>query len=223
MVERGLQCLSVVASAAVDDTTDRSYTERLERLESAPWKRWLNVQAPYRWNLRRLQPGLMLDVGCGIGRNLLHVDGNGIGVDHNEASVRVCRERGLRAYAPEEFATLDPRPSFDSLLFAHVVEHMPFDAACALVREYLPFLREGGRVLFITPQEAGFRSDETHVEFVDFDRLRQLCREVDVTVTRAYSFPFPRSVGRVFPYNEFVVVGNLNTNFQEKAMPRHRR
>jgi hypothetical protein len=30
-------------------------------------------------------------------------------------------------------------------------------------------------------------------------------------IERAYSFPFPRAVGRVFPYNESVAVGRLQS------------
>jgi len=53
------------------DTTDRDYTERLGKLTGAGWKQRLDVQRPYRWNLRRLtEDRRVLDVGCGIGRNL---------------------------------------------------------------------------------------------------------------------------------------------------------
>ena len=45
------------------DTQSEAYAARLDSLESARWKRWLNVQAPYRWNLRRLRLGFVLDVG----------------------------------------------------------------------------------------------------------------------------------------------------------------
>ncbi len=50
------------------DTRDAAYTTRLDELGGAAWKRYLDVQAPYRWNLSRLNLGFTLDVGCGIGR-----------------------------------------------------------------------------------------------------------------------------------------------------------
>ena len=51
------------------DTTAQAYTDRLAALEQARWKQLLDVQAPYRWNLRRLLgEHRVLDVGCGIGR-----------------------------------------------------------------------------------------------------------------------------------------------------------
>ena len=54
----------------MDDTTGVEYTERLQTKSGARWKQWVDVQAPYRWNLRRHQLGRTLDVGCGLGRNL---------------------------------------------------------------------------------------------------------------------------------------------------------
>src|SRR4051794_23992292 len=84
-------------------THSDAYAERLTRLGGKRWKRLLDVQAPYRWNLRRLDLGFTLDVGCGLGRNLEHLGGNGVGIDHNDACVAACRARGLTAYGPAEF------------------------------------------------------------------------------------------------------------------------
>ena len=189
-------------------TAGADYARRLARLEFANWKQRIDVQAPYRWNVRRLNLGRVLDVGCGIGRNLAHLDGNGIGVDHNSASVAVARQRGLTAYTTEEFRrSAHARPdAFDSLLFAHLAEHVSREVFLDIVREYLPHLRANGRVVLICPQEKGWRTDPTHVRFVDFTDLLGTCAELDLHVERQYSFPFPRSAGKVFPYNEFVVV-----------------
>ncbi len=190
-------------------TESGDYTRRLEQLGGVWWKRLLDVQRPYRWNLRRLDLGFVLDVGCGVGRNLVNLGGNGnaVGVDHNAESVAACARRGLTAFTPEGFrASPFARPGrFDGLLFAHVVEHMTFDEARALVAEYLPYLRAGGRAVFITPEEAGFASDDTHVEFMDLDTLDRLARGAGLAPERAYSFPFPRAAGRFFKYNEFVL------------------
>lgn len=188
-------------------TAGRSYAERLSRLETAPWKRWLDVQRPYRWNLRRLQLGDVLDVGCGIGRNLVNL-GGGVGVDHNAESVDTARRRGLTAYTTTEFAHCPDAVErrYDTLLLAHVLEHLGTDVADDLVRAYLPYLRPGGRVLFITPQEAGFRTDDTHVRFVDTAGLREHADRLGLDVERSYSFPLPRAAGRLFPYNEFVLL-----------------
>ena len=190
------------------DTRDPEYAARLEQRAGARWKRWLDVQAPYRWNLRRLQLGRTLEVGCGVGRNLVHLPPGSIGVDHNPHAIEVARRRGCTALLPEELlASNSVAQPFDTLLCAHVLEHLDADGAQTLVLEHLRFLRPGASVLLITPQEAGFRSDPTHVAFLDFDALAKILARAGCDVVRSYSFPFPRIAGRIFPHNEFVVLG----------------
>lgn len=190
------------------DTRDGEYADRLRTKQDARWKRLLNVQAPYRWNLRRQDLGRTLDVGCGIGRNLTTLPAGSVGVDHNAEAVADARSRGLTALTSEEWATSDLRApgSFDSLLLAHVVEHMDRDSAVTLLQDYLPYLRPGGKVFFICPQERGYAADPTHVRFVDLDALAELARTVGLTPVKSFSFPFPRPVGKVFTYNEFCLL-----------------
>ncbi len=194
-----------------DETKHEGYTRRLVSLEALWWKRFFNVQAPYRWNLRRLGLGRTLEVGCGIGRNLAHLGEQAVGIDHNAASVAIAKDRGLLAFTPDEFRTNDfSRPgAFDSLLLAHVIEHMSGDEAISVVSDHLRYVRRGGKLVLITPQEAGYRSDPSHVRFVDFAGLAALCVSVGTQVVRMFSFPFPRFFGRVFRYNEFVLVARL--------------
>ncbi len=195
------------------DTRDENYTRRLTMLERAWWKRAIDVQRPYRWNLRRLHLGVTLDVGCGVGRNLVALPPGSVGIDHNATSVAEARRRGLTVLEPSAFETSPHarRAGFDSLLFAHVIEHMGADDGRRLVETYLPYVRPAGTVLFICPQERGYAQDPTHVRFVDFAGLRALAEVSGLTVRRCYSFPFPRLVGRVFPYNEFVVMAEKGT------------
>ncbi|GAA1872606.1 hypothetical protein GCM10009836_61920 [Pseudonocardia ailaonensis] len=187
------------------------YADRLRTLEQAKWKQLLDVQAPYRRNIRRLDLGRTLDVGCGLGRNLAHLGGNGVGVDHNEASVAIARERGFEAYTADEFfaGPVSQPGSFDSLLAAHVVEHLPESDAIGLLKTYLPMVRPGGKVVLITPQERGYATDATHVRFCGFPEVASLCEQAALRVVRQYSFPFPRAAGRIFPYNEFVTLARV--------------
>jgi 2-polyprenyl-3-methyl-5-hydroxy-6-metoxy-1,4-benzoquinol methylase len=203
---------SVTASDNGRPGTDApDYAARLLTLEQAGWKQRLDVQAPYRWNIRRLGLGRTLDVGCGLGRNLAHLDGRGVGVDHNPASVAVARQRGLEAYTSEEFLAgpLARSASFDSLLAAHVVEHMSEADAVGLLQTYLPLVRPEGKVVLITPQEKGYDTDATHVRFCGYEEVALLCEKVGLRLVRQYSFPFPRFAGRVFPYNEFVTLARV--------------
>jgi 2-polyprenyl-3-methyl-5-hydroxy-6-metoxy-1,4-benzoquinol methylase len=193
-------------------TEGSSYTERLARLEGARWKRLLDVQAPYRRNLRRLVGDrAVLDVGCGIGRNLANLGPGSVGVDHNAHSVAYCRERGMTAYTPDDFrasAHWAPR-SFDGLLAAHLVEHMDQPSALEVVGSYLPSLRPGAVVVVITPQERGYASDATHVRFCGFDEVAELYATLGLTVREQTSFPLPRWAGKLFTYNEFVTEGSI--------------
>lgn len=192
------------------DTTASSYTNRLVRLQHRGWKQLLDVQAPYRWKLRSLfGDRRVLDVGCGIGRNLAHLAAGSVGVDHNEHSVQVCRERGLTAFTPDEFADRQFPAPFEGLLAAHLLEHLPAGQAGPVLRDYLPFLQPGARVVLICPQERGFASDDTHTVFLDNDALREVCQELGLELREQCSFPFPRWMGGLFTYNEFVTVADL--------------
>jgi 2-polyprenyl-3-methyl-5-hydroxy-6-metoxy-1,4-benzoquinol methylase len=189
-------------------STDANYAERLRAKEAEWWKRLVDVQLPYRLHLKRLELGFVLDVGCGLGRNLTNLGGSGVGVDPNVDAVAICRARGLVAFTPDELAASGyAKPErFDTLLISHVLEHLPDDEAFALIARHLIYVRRGGRVVLITPQEAGYRSDPTHVEFVDLARLEALARAAGLARVSGYSFPFPRPVGRWFKYNEFVLI-----------------
>ena len=191
-------------------TEKEEYTLRLLRLTQR-WKQLLDVQRPYRMHLQRLRLGRVLDIGCGIGRNLLNLAGTGtcVGVDHNGHSVAIARARGLIAFTPEEFraSAYAERPGFDALLLSHVVEHLRQEEAIQLLEDYLPYLKPGGRVVLITPQEAGYRSDHTHVVFVDFPGAARLLRECGLKLAKQYSFPLPRPFGKVFRHNEFITIG----------------
>lgn len=192
-------------------TAGVDYTDRLERLSGARWKQMLDVQAPYRRNIRRLRLGRALDVGCGVGRNLAYLGAGAVGVDHNPTSVAAARTRGLTAYTVEEFfASEHARPdAFDSILAAHLLEHMSEAQGREVIGSYLPYVRSGGTVVFITPQRRGFASDATHVRFVGFPEAARFCRELGMTVTRQYSHPLPEVVGTVFTHNEYVTVARL--------------
>jgi SAM-dependent methyltransferase len=200
--------VSDATNEANPSTEGVDYTRRLQTKTGAGWKRLLNVQAPYRWNVRRLDLGFTLDVGCGIGRNLLHLDGNGVGVDHNPTSIAAARAAGLTAYTIDDFFASEYATAsrFDSLLAAHLVEHLAEAQGLEILRSYLPFVRSGGRAVFITPQERGYASDATHVRFCGFPEVAKLCADLGLTLARQYSFPLPRAAGKAFTYNEFVTV-----------------
>ena len=192
----------------MEDTRDPKYADRLSTLESKNWKRVLNVQAPYKWNLARLELGKTLDVGCGLGRNLLNLE-NGVGVDHNRDSVLIARSKGLTAYSTDEWESSPDavQGSFDSILLAHVLEHLSETDADQVITAYLPYLKPGGNLVLICPQEKGFPTDPTHIRWVNDAELRKTGTRLGFIEVKNYSFPLPRFAGKLFTYNEFVYVG----------------
>jgi len=200
--------------AELESTEYSDYTERLIRLAQPRWKRMLDVQAPYRRKLRALFGDReVLDIGCGVGRCLAHLAPRGVGVDHNKHSVGVCRELGLTAFTTDEFDSTEyARPGrFDGLLAAHLIEHMPRPEAVRILRGYLPYLAPAARVVFICPQEAGYATDSTHVAYTDLDGLADVAEQLGLVVEERISFPLPRLAGKVFPYNEFILVASTPT------------
>ena len=187
------------------------YAARLASLQQARWKQVLDVQRPYRWNLGRLCEGEVLDVGCGIGRNLRNLAGRSVGVDTNPAAVAIAAEQGLASFTLDEWPdSAYAQPGrFGTLLLSHVLEHLTFEDAHELIASYLPYVRPGGVVVIECPQEVGFASDATHVRWVDPAEMRRQCTALGLTVEREFSFPFPRPVGRVFVYNQFETVARL--------------
>ena len=83
-----------------------------------------------------------------------------------------------------------------------------------LLKKYIPFLKTGGRLIMITPQEAGYKSDSTHVEFMDFPKLTNINKQLGLDILQEYSFPFPRFAGYFFTYNEFISVSCKIKNSQ---------
>ena len=194
-----------------EGTEAASYAERLRSKQQVWWKRILPVQLPYRLNIKRQHLGRTLDIGCGIGRNMQALSADSLGIDHNAQSVELAKQAGMRAMTAEEFLRSDEaRPaSFDGFLIAHVLEHMDEEQGRELLRTYLPYLRPGGSVFIVCPQEVGYRSDPTHVRFTTGEDIARVCREVGLTPQSNYSFPFPRPLGKVFIYNEFCVKATL--------------
>ena len=194
-------------------STDANYADRLQRLSGRWWKRL--VPNPYQWNVRRLAIGRVLDVGCGIGRCLDFIRPRGVGVDPNAAAIAVCREHGHEAYVPDGFAaavaSTEPVRKFDTLLCSHVLEHLDEPTGVDLIRQYLPHIISGGRVMLITPQERGQRSDETHVRLMDVAALTSLAKQCGLVIERISSFPLPRLFGRWFIYNETVTIARTES------------
>ena len=187
-------------------TESQEYKDRLFRLQKKSWKKRLKIQEFYAGQVIQLQPGKVLEIGCGIGRLLEHLP-DAVGIDHNVHSVNLARELGFQAFTQLDFESskFNVVESFDSILLAHVVEHLTFQESVDLISNYLPLLKLDGKIIIICPQESGYRSDKTHVTFSGFSEIRKICETLNFQVRGEKSFPFPRFMGNFFRFNEFIV------------------
>jgi hypothetical protein len=130
-------------------------------------------------------------------------------VDHNATSIATARDAGYRAWTTQEWPGCPDAVagSFDTMLLAHVLEHVAAAEADEILLSYLRYLKPAAKVVLICPQEKGYTTDATHVRFVDLGRMARHARDLGFVPIKGYSFPFPRPAGKVFPYNEFVLVG----------------
>jgi SAM-dependent methyltransferase len=188
------------------DTTSEDYTNRLVNEQRKHLKDRLRFINPYSIHIQRTCKGEVLDIGCGIGRNLEYLGSRACGVDHNQESVNFAKKRGFQAIHTSEISSTLKNRKFDTFLLAHVLEHMQDFESVDLLKEYLPLLKLDGRVIIICPQELGFEHDPTHVNFVKFTEIKNILSTAGLSTIKKYSFPFPRFMGKYWVFNEFVVI-----------------
>lgn len=195
------------------DTRSKEYTKRLNN--KVGWKKFVDIQMPYRMKMRSMKLGKTLDIGCGTGRNLVNLDKESIGIDHNKYSIRHLSSKGLNAYTTSDFDKLKYREKFDSILLAHVIEHMKYDEAKSLINKYKKYLKKDGRLFIICPQIRGYGTDQTHVEFFDQDKITMLINECGFENVHKSSFPFHEYFGKYFTYNEYWNVGKFSSKIHQ--------
>lgn len=192
----------------IKSTQEKKYADYLINAQDKGWKNKIDVQRPYRIKLQKLSLGKTLDIGCGIGRNLKALSSKSVGVDHNKFMIQYLNKAGYTAYTVSDFEKSKSSVvgSFDSLLFAHIIEHLSIDESKKMIRSYLKYLKLGGRVVVICPQKKGFSKDSTHVEFHTRDTISKLLSSIDLEVVKEHSFPLPELFGSIFAPNEYWVV-----------------
>jgi SAM-dependent methyltransferase len=199
-----------------NNTNSDAYFKELNSNSTKLWKKFLPLQLPYKYNLRRQSLGKVLEIGAGLGRNQAFLD-DSVGVEHNPRSAQLCQSMGYRVLTPvnfhEEFKSLKGLEAvFDSILMSHVLEHIEYENQVNVLKEYIPFLKSNGKIFLITPQEVGHKSTDSHITWTDFDRLEMIINQIgsEFKIIKSFSFPFPRLFGKVFKYNEFNVLASRN-------------
>ncbi len=155
----------------------------------------------------------VLDVGCGSGALSEAIKQRGYdvwGIEENgeaagRASRRIDRVMQLNLHDSEAVRAALGERKFDYLVFSDVLEHVydPF----SVLREYLRFVRDGGRVVVSVPNalvwtnRLGFLfgrfeyadtgvMDRTHVRWFTFSSVKRLVRAAGCTLEKVDYTPF---------------------------------
>ena len=116
----------------------------------------------------------VLDIGCGRGvflELLSSVGISSVGLDHSSQSVDVCRQKGFNVLCKDAHEYLAETPEqFGGIFCSHVIEHMDYEAARALLSLCYRALRPRGVLVLLTPNPEDitiisevFWLDPTHV------------------------------------------------------------
>jgi len=147
----------------------------------------------------QLEPGRVLDIGCGPGWLLSALDPGWKkhGVEISAAAAEHAARHGEIFIGPFEDAAFEPR-SFDLIVMYHVIEHLP-DPVEALALA-LELLRPGGQLLLGTPDfDSGcarrfgnqyrMLHDPTHISLFSNDSMHRCLRDAGFQIDRV-DYPY---------------------------------
>ena len=130
---------------------DEDEIRRSAALEERHW--WYAARrAMVRRELRGLEPGRALDVGCGMGGNtavLRDLGWSAVGLDYSPASVEAARARGLTLVRGDARRLPFPDATFDLVLSTDAWEHV--DDHEAVAAEAHRVLSPGGTLFVAVP------------------------------------------------------------------------
>ena len=109
---------------------------------------------------------IILDVGCGYGRNLNLLQSKGlkvIGVDINSVILEANLQANLPCMTVEHFNQTDEE--YDVILMSHVIEHLQPNDLLKFMDTYLDRLKLGGYLIIVTPLHSPYFYD-------DFDHVK---------------------------------------------------
>jgi len=136
--------------------------------------------AGYREVIARLGPGVVVDVGCGVGdetRRLAGADRTVIGLDYSARTVQTAAAAhasvpGLR-FAAADGSVLGLRDGcIDAVVSSHIIEH--FTNPVLHVAELARVLRPDGTAFVITPNAPADFENPFHVYLFEPDQLTSL-------------------------------------------------
>jgi SAM-dependent methyltransferase len=117
-------------------------------------------------SIKLSQGQIVLDIGCGYGKNMMLLRANGfevIGIDENPDIVKTNLEAGLNCLTLQEFDKT--RNTFDVMLMSHIIEHFQPCDLFKFLDDHLDRLKPGGHIIITTPLNSSyFYHDFDHVK-----------------------------------------------------------
>lgn len=120
-------------------------------------------------SIKSSDDSMVLDVGCGYGRNMVLVKeksiwaGKIVGVEVNQHIVDENRKNGFVCYNVDEFKNIDQK--YDCIIFSHIIEHFTPNDLKEFLEFYLERLNNNGYVIIATPlMHDGFYMDFDHIK-----------------------------------------------------------
>lgn len=111
---------------------------------------WLKQELPSK-------DALILDYGCGYGKNLWGLRKEGYinihGVDIEETAIKVCHEDGLNVKWIDKVSQENPfEYKFDIIILSHVIEHIPKEIIISTLSKIrTSFLKSDGKIIVAVP------------------------------------------------------------------------
>ena len=81
---------------------------------------------------------------------------------------------------------------------------MPVSQGRKIIKEFLPYIKNN--IVVICPQEKGFKTDETHVNYLSKAAIEDILLSLGLAIDKSFSFPLHKYFGKIFTHNETVVV-----------------
>lgn len=118
---------------------------------------WRDTQEYRLFYLPAKKDGLLLDVGCGDGNNIMTMEQKGwrgVGIDFDEQAIKNAKKKGLNVHPGDLFSQKFDSESFDAIIMNHVIEHIPHPVE--LLQECHRILKKNGVMVVTTPNANSF-------------------------------------------------------------------
>jgi len=155
--------------------------------------------------VRELSRGEVWDLGCGLGEFLLYCRKRnivGFGIDSNPYFVKECQGRGLSVFLDNIISPHVLPKGIKNAVCDNVLEHLSIEEIRLFLNSLKTKMIPGGVLLIVVPGLKGYARDPTHKTYVDRRTVEELCREMDLDLTKVFYHPVhARFLGDIFYLN----------------------